>query len=76
MQTIANTPQYTLAVELSKNRVYWTPKGFWDTNVDEKKLRGDWEIASRGSQECRKKILSPLQTLKLGWILYKGLSLV
>ena len=43
MQTIANTPHYILAFEPSKNRVYWTPKGFWDKTVNADELLDNWE---------------------------------
>ncbi len=43
MQTIANTSHYTLAFESSKNRVYWTPKGFWDKSVNADELMDNWD---------------------------------
>ncbi len=43
MQIIANTPHYTLAFEPSKNRVHWTPRGFWDKTVDKSELLDNWK---------------------------------
>ena len=47
MQTIANTPHYTLAVDPSKNRIYWTPRGLWDQSLSAPKLVDQWERARR-----------------------------
>ena len=45
MQTIANTPHYTLVFDASKNRLYWTPKGFWDKTVNAGELVNRWKKA-------------------------------
>ncbi|GAK60925.1 hypothetical protein U27_00823 [Candidatus Vecturithrix granuli] len=45
MQTIANTPNYMLAVDPSKNRIYWTPNGLWDKTMSAPELVGNWEKA-------------------------------
>lgn len=52
MQTLANTPHYTLAFDSSKNRIYWTPKGFWDDSVKKSELLDNWkkilQLVSKG----------------------------
>lgn len=45
MQIIASTPHYTLAVDPSKNRIYWTPRGLWNKAVSAPKLVSNWEKA-------------------------------
>ena len=45
MKKIAKTKYYTLFVDPNKNRIYWTPLGFWDDSVDESFLLQKWEIA-------------------------------
>jgi len=45
MQIIANTPNYTLAVDPSKNRIYWTPRGLWDKTMSAPELVSHWEKA-------------------------------
>jgi hypothetical protein len=45
MRTIAQTAHYTLMIESSKNRVYWSPKGFWDKTVNAAELLDNWRNA-------------------------------
>lgn len=45
MQTIANTPHYMLVFDASKNRLYWTPRGFWDKTVKADDLVNSWKKA-------------------------------